>query len=471
MFQTSLLTDEQVEPLGDALLDVLERVGVLCQNDEMLRALAEWGAEADLGTERVRFPRGRVAEFVEGLRRETQGQAEPWGKRPGHPGRAGIGAQVAQIYRDHETGEKRSSNRDDFITLTKLGSALHPQGDVGHSLSMTDIPPLLEPLQAGLLLAEWAYVPGTPFVWRVDQADYLIEMGEILEVPQWFTWGAVCFAHPLRFDRDTAGKFARRVREGVATGLTGMPVAGVTTPVTLEGFIVVSSAEHIATWIAARAINPEVGLGGSMWPGTVDLKGGGVSYSAPDALLYGFAAVEFLRRWCGMRVAVGSGDYCDAKEPSLYAAQEKALKSMTVAAFTGQPLAGGSGLLDEGKILSPIQLMLDREFATAMGCLERPIDVTPERIGVDAIAEVGVGLQTSYLETEHTLRHFREQLWLPTILERAGYGGPEHDQRVVARARAQIDELLASYRKPEGREDQLAAMRAVMERARRELLG
>ena len=42
-----------------------------------------------------------------------------------------------------------------------------------------------------------------------------------------------------------------------------MPVAGVTAPVTFEGFIVIASAEHVATWIAARALNPEVQLAGS----------------------------------------------------------------------------------------------------------------------------------------------------------------------------------------------------------------
>jgi trimethylamine:corrinoid methyltransferase-like protein len=38
------------------------------------------------------------------------------------------------------------------------------------------------------------------------------------------------------------------VKAGVPTGLTAMPVAGVTAPVTVEGFIVVASAEYIATW-------------------------------------------------------------------------------------------------------------------------------------------------------------------------------------------------------------------------------
>jgi trimethylamine:corrinoid methyltransferase-like protein len=471
MFATNLLKDEHIEPLAEGVLTVLERVGVLSENDELCRALADWGAEVDFDTQRARFPRARVAEFVEGLRKEFSAQSDPWGHTFPSPGLAGIGTQVAQLYHDIDTDEMRSSNATGFIELTKLGAVLHPEGAVGHVLSMTDVPPLLEPLKAGLLLAEWAPVPGGPFVWRVDQADWMIELGHILGQEQWFTWGAVCFAHPLRFDRDTVGKFVRRVKEGSAAGLTGMPVAGVSTPVTLEGFAVVSIAEHIATWIAGRALNPTVPLSGSMWGGSVDMRSGTVSYSAPDAMLYSFAGVEFLRRWLGFHMAVGAGEYCDAKKPGLYTALEKAHKSMTVSAFTGQPPGAGSGLIDEGKTMSGVQLLLDREYSVATECLSRTLDPTPERMALDVACEVGIGLETNYLQTDHTARHFRETLWLPQIVDRSGWNGVEGEAEALARTKAKLRELLASYQKPEGREDQLAAMQAVYARAEKALLG
>jgi hypothetical protein len=56
--------------------------------------------------------------------------------------------------------------------------------------------------QRRLLLAEYARKPAGAFAWNVRQVDYLIEMGEILGIENWFTWGAICFAHPLRFDKD-----------------------------------------------------------------------------------------------------------------------------------------------------------------------------------------------------------------------------------------------------------------------------
>ena len=207
-----------------------------------------------------------------------------------------------------------------------------------------------------------------------------------------------------------------------------------------------------------------------MWPGTVDMATGAVSYSAWDAMFYGFACVEFVRRWVGFNIPMGSGEYCDARVPGHYAALEKAYKSMTVTAFTGQPLSAGTGMLDEGKIMSPVQLLLDREYAAGAGQLARPFDPTPENMAMDDIVEVDIGIHESHLGTMRTAQRFRDSVWLPRFVDRSGYAGHAREDELLEKTAAEVDRLLATYEKPEGREDQLAAMRAVIERAQRALL-
>ncbi|MFQ5809110.1 MAG: trimethylamine methyltransferase family protein [Armatimonadota bacterium] len=474
MSRLSLLRDDDVEPLTEGVCTLLEDVGVLCQNEEMLRALEQTGARADHSAERVTFPRKMTAAFAEDVRAEMAGTdetAEPGPEaRFAAPGLPGVGGQVAQFFYDYEAREQRSGNTRDLIYLTKLGDVLHGEGGVGHSLLLTDVPPLMEPLEAAMILAEYAHTPGRAFAWNVKLVDYLREMGEILGIEDWFSWGANCFAHPLRFDRDVADKFVRRVREGVASGWTAMPVAGLSTPVTVEGFVVVSSAEHVATWMAARALNPQVGLTGSMWPGTVDMATGHVSYCCFDAMFYGFATVEFLGKWCGVDVKMGGGEYCDAKLPGLYAAYEKAYKAMTIAAFTGYHPGVGSGMLDEGKILAPVQLMLERDVGLGVRHFGREIEATAENITLPTMRDVGLGLQRNYLETEHTLRNFRECLWLPELIDRSGWNGAANEDKMLRKAHSRAESLVGEYTKPEGREEKLVAMREVVERARKHLL-
>jgi hypothetical protein len=73
------------------------------------------------------------------------------------------------------------------------------------------------------------------------------------------------------------------------------------------------------------------------------------------------------------------------------------------------------------------------------------------------------------LQSLHTLEHFRAGSWLPQLANRSGWTGPRQDEILLDRAQQEVDELVAQYVKPQGREDQLAKLRAVMERASREL--
>jgi trimethylamine:corrinoid methyltransferase-like protein len=471
MFQRHLIEDRHIEPIADATMHVMQRVGILCQNAELIDALAEWGAEVDRSDERVRFPRAMVEEFVEGLRREfataADGDGVPRFVPPPHPL---LSAQVAQYFYDDETATKRLGASEDFITLIKLGEAIHGDEGVGHSLLCTDAPPMLEPLQAAILLAEYALHPRWVYAWNVRQIPYLEEMGAILGVEDLWIWVAICFGHPLRFDTDVVDRFVAMARAGRPTGFTAMPVAGVTTPVSIEGFIAVSAAEHVATWMAARAINPSVPLAGSQWAGTVDMRTGAISYSAFDAMYYAFASIEFLRQWTGVSIPPGSGEYCDAKTPGMYAVLEKLYKSMTVAAFTGYHPNIGQGMLECGKVLSPAQLMLERDMSAGLRQYARMPEPSAELLALDLVTEVDLGLKTNYLEARHTLEHFRECLWLPEFVDRSGYAGPQSDEAALAAARARVQELVASVEKPEGREDKLEAMREVMAAARRELV-
>jgi trimethylamine:corrinoid methyltransferase-like protein len=174
------------------------------------------------------------------------------------------------------------------------------------------------------------------------------------------------------------------------------------------------------------------------------MRSGGFSYSAPDAMVRNFALREFMRRWTGATIGVGGGEYCAAKAPGLYAALEKAYSAMTVAAFTGSHPGVGSGHLDGGLAISGLQLLLDREMASALEYLEGPIDASDEAIGLDTILGVGHAAESNYIATDHTLRHFRSVLWLPQLLERtasvrqgqagkAPPGGRTSQERAVVR--------------------------------------
>jgi trimethylamine--corrinoid protein Co-methyltransferase len=482
MYQPQLLRDEHIEPIADTALKILEQIGILCQNEELLGALEAAGAQVDRATERVKFPRRMVEEYVAGFRAEYGGRmygetfnadglvSEGGGQGAGEafapPGLPVLSTDIAQLYYDWPSRSRRSSNTPDFITMLKLGEMLHGASGVGHCLTPTDVPAILEPLHSALVMAEHVSKPCGVYCFRADQRPYVQEMGAALGVgDSLLAWGAICFAHPLRFDREPAGRFVLMARAGVTVGLTAMPVAGVSTPITPEGFMAMTAAEQVAGWIAGRAINPTVPLGGSMWAATLDMRSGTVSYSAPDAMYMAFCSIEFLRRWTGVSIPPGSGEYTDAKEPGLYAVLEKMYKAMMVAAFTGQHPGVGSGMLECGKTMCPVQLLIERDFLGSLDIYGREINPSPANLAFDTMLDVDLGFGRNYFESTHTLQNFRQNVWLPQMIDREGWKGYARDEELLNKAQAKFEDLLAQYEKPAVDPDRLAAMRAIMDRA------
>ena len=61
MFRIAILRDSDMEQLADGVFAVLEDIGILCQSEEIMRALEEGGARVDHESERVKFPRRMAA--------------------------------------------------------------------------------------------------------------------------------------------------------------------------------------------------------------------------------------------------------------------------------------------------------------------------------------------------------------------------------------------------------------------------
>jgi trimethylamine--corrinoid protein Co-methyltransferase len=470
MLKVNFATNRDTEALGEGVFGILEKVGMCFQNAEILFALEESGAQVNHTEQTVIFPRPLLLEFVDNLRKETATRALAE-ERFHAPALPTVTGSVAQFIYDHDRKQTRPGRRDDLVAAVKLGEALHPAEPVGHALVLTEMPPLIEPLEAALVLAEYASIPAAPFAWDIRQAPYLEKMGNLLGLERWYSLGAVCIAHPLCFDRNTADRYVHMMRHGLRpAGLTSMPVAGVSAPVTVEGFLALTAAEFLAAWIVGRALNPNISLGGSMWAGTSDMQTGHVSYSSFDSMFYAIATMQFLRAWCGVTVSVGGGEYCASRIPGLYAALEKAYKAMTIAAFTGAHPTIGEGMLDSGKAFSAEQLILDREFGLGVQQFAREIAPTDENIALDAIVEIGRGAGGSHLTTDHTALRFRDSLWLPHLLSRKGWTGCEDETTRIERYHEEALMLTQQAHKPEGREDVLEAMRKVVEKAKSDLI-
>ncbi len=136
----------------------------------------------------------------------------------------------------------------------------------------------------------------------------------------------------------------------------------------------------------------------------------------------------------------------DAHSPDAQAGYEKVFTSL-IHALVGLNFISGFGLIGTENTFSLEQLIIDNEIANYTKRIIEGINVSDEKIAADLIMNVGPG--GSFLSEEHTLQHFREELWDATISQRhSSYEDWElngkKDMRQVAHEK--VNEILATHR-------------------------
>jgi trimethylamine--corrinoid protein Co-methyltransferase len=111
----------------------------------------------------------------------------------------------------------------------------------------------------------------------------------------------------------------------------------------------------------------------------------------------------------------GHAGLSDAKLPSVESGYQKALTAIPTLLACGG-LWMDAGLLSIDEVCSPVQLILDNEFLSALSRFTNEFEISEESIGLDDILTLGPG--GSYLDRELTARRVRREQWQPKIWSR-----------------------------------------------------
>ena len=192
----------------------------------------------------------------------------------------------------------------------------------------------------------------------------------------------------------------------------------------------------------------------------------------PGAILADAAVHQLFRFRYGLVVNVDPA-YVEAKCPGIQAAHMRTYRQMAFAQMASLSLP--LGLLDNGSTFSPTQAMLDLDVSRAQYKLARGFEVTDETLCVDLINELRFCEDGTYLESNHTLRHFREVAWDTTLMDR-GYrrtdrlDPQEEDRDLLDRADRAWRDVLAEHEPIEVDPRFADEIDRIVESAKRELL-
>ncbi|MBI3991443.1 MAG: trimethylamine methyltransferase family protein [Candidatus Omnitrophica bacterium] len=268
--------------------------------------------------------------------------------------------------------------------------------------------------------------------------------GGLNKLKEMKTWAiTVCPDNSLTWGDSIIG-LIEMAKVEVPIEILPMPFCGSMYPVTITGALVQANAETLSAIVLSQIINPGAPIiYAPSYGGIMDMSVGSHAFGTPETALYGAVAAQ-LGKWYGFPTNIMMGT-TDSKVPDAQASYEK-MMTMLLPALAGvdcMSLVGG--MLDFALSASYEQMVIDNEIAGQVLRIRRGIEVNDETLAVDVIKDIGHG--GHYLEHEHTLKHFREEFWMPEIADRYSREIWERNggKDIKERAKEKVRQILAEH--------------------------
>lgn len=455
--QFRVLSDDQIEEIFHAALDVLERVGMRVYGEEGLALLRDAGclisdgdASASSAGPLVRIPSWLVKSALNTTPQRIVVAGRDRSKRiflEKDKIHFGTGSDCPSLI-DPYTDEVRKYTYRDIYNAARISDAL-PHIDFHMSLGLTSgvLPQTYDRHQFLAMLRGTSKPLVITTVDKEGLADQYRMACEVLGGPEEFAQAPLFVVYiepssPLSNSIEAVEKILYAAETGIPAIYTPCIMCGATGPVTLAGAMTQCLAECLMGVVLAQLERKgaAVIIGGV--ESIIDMATSILSYGAPEMVLLS-AAMTDITKW--LRLPMFSTAGCsDAKVLDQQAAIEAAM-SVTIAALSGANLIHDVGYLESGLLGSFDMLVMSDEVIGMAKRILRGVAVTPQTLAVDVIEQVGPG--GHYLTQEHTRQHFRTELWFPTLMDRQMRRGWEADGKktMAQRVRVKVVDILERH--------------------------
>jgi trimethylamine--corrinoid protein Co-methyltransferase len=444
---------KEIEQIHEATLTIMETVGLVFSHEPARDLFAKAGCKID--GQRVFLPKKLVEEQI----KKAPSEFTLYARNPkknvviGGDHIAFIPCYGAPFVNDMDKG-RRKGTLEDFNNFAKLAYQ-SPYMDItgGMMTEPNDIPIATrnaERIYSSMVLSDKPFMgAGT----GATDAKQTIEMAsrvfgsreEMAQKPPFIS--ILCSLTPLGYDDKMCGGIMEYARAGMPQLISSLAIAGATSPVTMEGTLVVQNAEILAGITLSQLVRegaPVVFAGSSS---ASAMRYGTLSIGAPE-MAVNTAATAQMGRFYNLPVR-GGGALTDSKLMDSQAAYES-MMSMMMATMSGINFVLHSAGILEGYITASYEkFIIDSDICGICKRIKRGENITPEKLAMDAIKEVGPGGE--YLTHMHTFQHFKQEFYSPIMEERDNFtswsnkGGLTMEQQ----ANTKYKKILKSYEEPD----------------------
>jgi trimethylamine--corrinoid protein Co-methyltransferase len=467
-YHLRILSDEQLGDFKAATLELLDTVGIHCPSERARTIYAEHGAQVDPHTQVVRIPPEVVIEAMSHAPRYyTMGaRSEAHDLRLDGTAMyvATDGSGVETI--DFETGERRSSVKDDVAKMARVADYMSSIGFYWPIVSAMDHPRVAPLHELDASFNNTVKHVQTETVMEEKPARYAVEMAKVIagdeatmrERPPLSL--LVCTIAPLAQDSGGMESALVFAEAGLPVGFMSMATAGSTAPATVAGTMAVGDAEIVAAMVLIQMAYPGAPTYHSLMPGVMHPRTGAFLGSTWQADLFYSGGVELAHMW-GVPTLAGVGT--EAAKSGWESAVGIAA-SMLLCALCGAETASGLGLREVCTLLSPEALVLDEEIYRIVQHETAGLDTSREALALDVIKTVGP--RGHFLGQRHTRRHIRK-LEFSDLTAQPQDGDGYRDPIEVARERT--DWILENHHPEPLTDVQRSELDRILQAAEREL--
>lgn len=470
-----VLSEEQVNRIHEASLEVLEQTGISTDSDMILETFASAGAQVDRDSKRIRISPSLVEDSLHTAPatftlygRDPQNDIEVGGRKRYF----GLGGSATPQFRDYQTGQIRIPVKNDVVQATVLGDALENIDFVMSLAGAYDCPAQMHYLHEYDALLNNTTKPIVYSAPSSRYAELFLEMAaaavggfESLKERPIVTLFAESQS-PLSLPSYAEG-MAAFARIGAPILFSPSPMMGATSPVTLSGNLVIGNSETLAGICFAQILNPGTPIIYGPHTPVMDVRTARSTYAAVEQSL-ARAAVAQLARFYKLP-SWGTGAGTDSKYPDAQAGAEVTMNIFTniqaginLSQAVGTMASGSYGCL-------AMALICDEVIGMAKRFIEG-ITVDSESLAVDVIEEVGPG--GHFLDHAHTATLFRKELYIPKLFDRQSESLWRQDgaKKIDETAAAKVSEILAQHKPQEIPETGRKEMNRILKEATAEMV-
>lgn len=418
----NVLSEDNLLRIHHAALAILQDPGVESESDLFLDIFARSGASVDRATRRIRIP----PDIVDAALRTAPGSFVLHGRRDPdmdlllEPGRVyyGMGGTSEPFFWDYAAWRSRQPTYDDMVSSTRLGHAL-PNIDFVQTLCMSGDKPTgqiffydFDAIFRNTTKPTVINILDRPFTELLLAMTAAASGGASVLAAQPSVLGIVTPISPLKIGTLNEG-LVDAVAAGVPILYSPGPMMGATGPATLAGVLALTTAETLFGVVLTQLLRP--GAKVVLKPDTdvFDMHTTQCTYGSPEQNL-GKAAMAQIARHYGLPIySLGGG--VEAKTPDAEAAGE-AMMSLLLNALAGVNLSQSLGTLAFGLYGSQEMVVVCDELVRMVKHVLRGVTVDDDTLALDAIRAAGPG--GSFLSSDHTVRHFRQELYFPALFRR-----------------------------------------------------